>query len=244
MKIKDGIIGFVVADALGVPVEFHEREYFIDNPVTDMIGYGTYNQPPGTYSDDSSLTLATMDGLTQAIYTIDYDRIMLAFSRWYENSEYTQYGETFDVGNTTSVAITNYINGIEPLKCGEDGFRANGNGSLMRILPLAYYINELYHNEDKEVIYKFVENLSSLTHRHDISKIACVLYIELVLSILNHEKDLEYHLDNAIENIKRYYKGNEYLEKFNRILTKEILTVPIDEVNSRGYVISTFEAIL
>ena len=81
----------------------------------------------------------------------------------------------------TSDAITNYLNGIEPLKCGEDGFRANGNGSLMRILPLAYYINELYHNEDKEVIYKFVENLSSLTHRHDISKIACVLYIELVL---------------------------------------------------------------
>ena len=244
MKIKDGILGFVVADALGVPVEFHGREYFIDNPVNDMIGYGTYNQPPGTYSDDSSMTLATMDALTQSIYTIDYDRIMYAFSRWYDNSEYTQYGETFDVGNTTSVAITNYLRGMEPLECGEDRERANGNGSLMRILPLAYYINELYHNEEKEVIYEFIENLSSLTHRHPISKIACVLYVELVLSILNSDKDFESHLDYAIENVKRYYKENEFLDRFNRILTKEILTAPVDEISSRGYVLSTLEAVL
>lgn len=59
-KIYDGIMGLVVGDALGVPVEFKKRDTF---HVTDMIGYGTYNQPPGTWSDDSSMTLATLESI-------------------------------------------------------------------------------------------------------------------------------------------------------------------------------------
>ena len=59
-KIYDAIMGLVVGDALGVPVEFKARDTF---HVDDMIGYGTYNQPPGTWSDDSSLTLATMESV-------------------------------------------------------------------------------------------------------------------------------------------------------------------------------------
>ena len=57
MKVKDGIIGLVVGDALGVPVEFKDRDYLKKNPVTDMKGYGTYNLPKGSWSDDSSMTL-------------------------------------------------------------------------------------------------------------------------------------------------------------------------------------------
>ena len=103
MKIKDGVYGLVVADALGVPVEFESREYLKENPVKEMLGYGTYNQPPGTFSDDSSMTLATIDALSQSIDTIDYERIMEAFSRWLRNGEYTPHGKTFDVGNTTNL---------------------------------------------------------------------------------------------------------------------------------------------
>ena len=60
MKVKDGIIGLVVGDALGVPVEFCSREDLIKYPVTGMQGYGTYRMPAGTWSDDTSLTIATM----------------------------------------------------------------------------------------------------------------------------------------------------------------------------------------
>ena len=59
-KIYHGIMGLVVGDALGVPVEFEERDSF---QVTDMIGYGTYRQPPGTWSDDSSMALATLESM-------------------------------------------------------------------------------------------------------------------------------------------------------------------------------------
>ena len=59
-KVYDGIIGLVVGDALGVPFEFRDRDVF---KATDMIGYGTYGQPPGTWSDDSSMTIATLKAL-------------------------------------------------------------------------------------------------------------------------------------------------------------------------------------
>ena len=60
-SIKNGIIGFVVGDVLGVPVEFMAREELRKNPVVDLRAYGTHNQPLGSWSDDTSMTLATMD---------------------------------------------------------------------------------------------------------------------------------------------------------------------------------------
>ena len=54
-KIYNGIMGLIVGDALGVPVEFKKRDTY---KITGMTGYGTHNQPPGTWSDDSSMQLA------------------------------------------------------------------------------------------------------------------------------------------------------------------------------------------
>ena len=88
MKVKDGIIGLIVGDALGVPVEFtsrHERE---KDPVTDMREYGTYNQPKGTWSDDSSMTIATVASIVNK-NGIDYDDIMNEFINWAVRDEYT-----------------------------------------------------------------------------------------------------------------------------------------------------------
>ncbi|KXK44107.1 MAG: ADP-ribosylation/Crystallin J1 [Bacteroidetes bacterium OLB11] len=65
LKIKSALFGVIVGDALGVPVEFKSRQTIAQNSVTDMIGYGTYNLPAGTWSDDSSLTLCLAEALTQ-----------------------------------------------------------------------------------------------------------------------------------------------------------------------------------
>ena len=81
MKVKDGIIGLIIGDALGVPVEFQSRESLKIDPVTKMEGYGTYNMPPGTWSDDSSMTIATMASIVNR-NGIDYDDIMNEFLEW------------------------------------------------------------------------------------------------------------------------------------------------------------------
>ena len=87
MKIKDGIIGLVVGDALGVPVEFKRRNELLKNPVTDMMGHGTYNMPKGTWSDDSSLAIATMQSIVSK-KAIDYEDILTEFSLFIHEGKY------------------------------------------------------------------------------------------------------------------------------------------------------------
>lgn len=132
------MLGFVIGDALGVPVEFVSRQELRDNPVTGMREYGTHNQPAGTWSDDSSMSLATMEWLGEMGESKpDYKVLMDKFSEWLLYGDYTAYQENFDSGISTNKAIMNYARGVEPLQCGNKSEYDNGNGSLMRILPAA-----------------------------------------------------------------------------------------------------------
>jgi ADP-ribosylglycohydrolase len=132
----DGIMGLVVGDALGVPVEFEEREELRARPVKFMEGYGTYELPAGSWSDDSSMALATLDSLRNGY---NPDDIMQKFVAWSENGEYTPYGECFDIGTGTSDAIWRYMQNKDIHTCGGRKESDNGNGSLMRILPICLY---------------------------------------------------------------------------------------------------------
>lgn len=216
-KIYDAVMGLIVGDALGVPVEFKIRDTF---HVDDMIGYGTYNQPPGTWSDDSSLTLATMESIIRK-GKIDPADIMLNFSRWLNYAEFTPYGEVFDVGGTTEAAIRRFQNGIEPLKCGLNHYKHNGNGSLMRILPLALFPSSM--NDINEI--------SSLTHAHEISKRACRRYVGTAEQLLKGR--------TVSECIS--YSGI-WVKEFDRI--PKIYKLNRDEIKSTGYVVDTLEAAL
>lgn len=230
MKVKDGIIGLIIGDALGVPVEFSYRETLKKNPVTGMRGYGTYNMPPGTWSDDSSMTIATMYSILNK-KCIDYADIMDEFCKWAFEGKHTPHGERFDIGNTTSRGLDRYRKGEEPLKSGGTSTHDNGNGSLMRILPLAYIPN---------IDYETIENISALTHGHDRSKIACVLYVEIAKSMLKNDLTIDEHINNACEKIKNYYEDNEELEEFNRIFNNDFS----EGIRSGGYVIDTIETVV
>ena len=230
MKVKDGIIGLIIGDALGVPVEFSSRQELEQTPVTRMEGYGTYNQPPGTWSDDSAMAIATMHSIVQK-HGIDYDDIMDKFLEWLEDAKYMQGNRTFDSGITTSNAIINYKNRTPALESGLCGERDNGNGSLMRILPLAYI---------KDIDYESTENVSALTHGHARSKIACVLYVEMAKSMLeNEELTMKEHIENANNKIKEHYKDSPELKHF-----KKIFDFDLDDLSGKGYVIYTFEVVV
>ena len=96
--VHSAIIGLAVADALGVPVEFEDRSKLAADPVTDIRGYGTYNQPPGTWSDDSSLTFCLADSLCEGYDLADIARKFVA---WRKAEIWTPHGEVFDIGMTT-----------------------------------------------------------------------------------------------------------------------------------------------
>lgn len=272
-SIKGGIFGLVVADALGVPYEFKSREYCDENPMIDMIGYGTYNQPPGTWSDDSSMALATVDGLTYSLRSnkhafaeegsdldileiIDYEDIMKKFCDWLFNGEYTPYGEVFDHGGTTEFGICNFKNGCEPILSGGNGTSDNGNGSLMRILPIAYFIyflSKRYSFSEADKM-QAIHNLSSLTHRHKRSQMACGIYVLIAIELLKNSLEdanalsLDELVNQGIQLAKEYYLNNEdfkhQLSHFDRILSFDFQNCPRSEIKGRGYVVASLEAAL
>lgn len=92
-KSLSAFVGFALADAMGVPREFYDREYLDKYPVTDMMGYGSYNVPEGTFSDDSSLMFATCDGIikTSGVITEDtYEKVADNFSCYISRSIYSR----------------------------------------------------------------------------------------------------------------------------------------------------------
>ena len=159
----DGIMGLVVGDALGCPVQFLSREKIRERGlVTGMEGYGTYNMPEGTWTDDSSMALATLDSIRRN-KGIDPEDIMKRFMKWEFEGDYTPFGEAFDEGVTCSDAIYRFRDTGDYRSCGRTGEYANGNGALMRILPVCLY----YFQKNMEEILKEnrTENVKELSER-------------------------------------------------------------------------------
>ena len=188
-NVRDGIIGFAIGDALGVPAEFKTREELKKAPITDMIEDGTYHVPKGTWSDDTSMTLATMHSIIEK-RKIDTDDIANKFLQWFRNSEYTATEQLFDVGETTLQSLVRYeVNMDEAKKCGQTGEMDNGNGSLMRMLPIAYYIHgENINNYPKEnyceIVYNYIKDVSSITHANEISILGCYIFVMFTIEII------------------------------------------------------------
>ena len=101
-RYKELLFGVAVGDALGVPVEFKSRSSIAEKPVTEMMGYGTYHLPPGTFSDDSSLTFCLAEALTK---TFSLQQVADHFMAWLHDNYWTARGEVFDVGIATRQAI-------------------------------------------------------------------------------------------------------------------------------------------
>lgn len=207
-KLKAAIYGLAIGDALGVPAEFCARGTYC---VQDMVGYGTHNQPAGTWSDDTSMTIATCDSIREC-QGVDISDMQKRFRRWLGAGEYTVDGVVFDCGGTTSRALHRGF--------GEDAEASNGNGSLMRILPLAFIGAKV---ED-------VEEVSAITHAHWISKAACVCYVNIARNLLKG-----YDLKEILEMIGLG-------EPFDRLPI--IHTLQEEEIKSSGYVVDTLEAAL
>ena len=161
--IQDAFIGFATGDALGVPVEFETREWLQENPVQGMLGGMRYNQHPGTWSDDSSMLFCTAESLCRGY---DLEDIARQFSKWKNERFWTPRGRVFDIGIQTNKAIARIdrflemglrIKPIPELGVNE---KENGNGSLMRILPLAFFLKD----KPAEESYRIIREVSALTH--------------------------------------------------------------------------------
>ncbi|WP_163398446.1 ADP-ribosylglycohydrolase family protein [Flavobacterium fluviatile] len=238
-KIESGLFGLAVGDALGVPVEFKSREYLKQNPVTEMFGFGTHHQPIGTWSDDSSLAFCLAESLCTGY---DLNDIARNFVKWYNEELWTPHGKIFDIGIATTHAIHNIAKGHQPDLCGGFSESDNGNGSLMRILPLAFY---LQNENDTEVIFQKVKEVSSITHAHFRSIFACFIYVIYCLRILKKKDKFDAYTEmkNTVSAFLKDKKFNSAeIQLFDRILKNDISKYSEDEIQSSGYVLHSLEA--
>jgi len=238
-RILGGILGTAVGDALGVPVEFVSRERLAEDPVTGMRGFGTHNQPPGTWSDDTSMMLCLLEGLVDGK---DWRGIADLFADWMLRGYWTPHGTVFDIGGTTREAILRFDRVNDPRKAGGTDEYSNGNGSLMRTLPVALVFRK---NSTEEMAAKAVD-ASRLTHGHPRSCLACVIYCDFVRRILE-DRALDEAWEESREWSRRYVKRKHPIEAahFGPILARtadDWRRTPEKEIPSSGYVLHTLVA--
>jgi len=249
--VKASIYGFIIGDALGVPVEFLSRETLKNNPIRDMEEYGTHNQPKGTWSDDTSMVLATIDGLLNSqIPNIDYKKIISNFLNWKQKGEFTPFNYVFDIGSSTSYALSVYQqhifnNNANDIMCGTGDINSNGNGSLMRILPIAFYLYYLGIDYKDNKFFEIIKTISSMTHSHIYSVLGCYIYTIYMIELLKCE-DKDFAYENMQNILKNICEENNHLidikNIYGRIVYEDISKLEEKNIKSSGYVVDTLEA--
>ncbi len=208
-KLKGIVYGAAIGDALGVPYEFQSRGSFT---CKGMASGGAHQMPKGTFSDDTSMLLATQDSIREQ-GCIDVDDMRERYRKWLYEGAYTADGKAFNVGNTTATALSEGHGLIHE--------RSNGNGSLMRIAPLA--CTDATNDEIRAV--------SAITHAHPISTEACVTFVHILRTVMEGE-DLESAIAASLPNDPHF------------AFIREIKDWSRDDVRSTGYVIDTLSAAL
>lgn len=236
-RILGGLYGSLIGDALGVPVEFKPRVDRLHDPVTDMRDYGTHGQPKGTWSDDGALLMCAVESLADKGF--DTQDMGERFVRWLTHGLWTAHGTLFDIGFATRKALRLIEQGCPAEIAGGDGEHDNGNGSLMRILPVPLASLEC----DLDVFCDRISRASAITHAHDRSRLACVLHGLLVRALMRGEKPAVAHASAAAEFRARHSTHAEN-SHCSPLLNPDLANASESTIESSGYVLHTLEASL
>jgi ADP-ribosylglycohydrolase len=208
-RILGGLWGLLIGDALGVPYEFNEPE---DLPELERIEY----QPPlsfmrshssvlpGTWSDDGAQVLCLLDSLLSC-GNFDINDFASKLLKWYDCGLWAVDNKVFDVGNQTARSLIAYSNGKSPYESGNIIPEGKGNGSLMRVLPLA-----LWHKGSDEELVNDAHMQSLVTHGHKCNQVCCALYCLWARRILaGHQLNEAY--SSAVLRLRQIYgEGSEF----------------------------------
>ena len=242
---KSALIGLAVGDAFGVPYELCTREAVRIIIQPDMIGIDTHTdfapthgQPAGTWSDDTSMTIAAMDSIAKNNGLFIPDSVMRAFCDWWYNGMYC-VDKPFDIGRTCMNAIHNYNSGIEPVKCGPSGIRDNGNGSLMRILPFA--LASIFKHSPFVDIGLNICIASNLTHGHPISCLGCVIFAVFLNELLGPATKEDAWMFTRHYDYGKYFDADT-MKAYETLLNPDFVTLSDDVIGESGYVVDTLMA--
>lgn len=237
-KVKGMFFGIAIGDALGVPAEFMSRAHLRQNPILNFTSNHYNAENRGIWSDDSSLTFCLAETIIEGF---SIDLLGQKIKAWFQENYWAPKDVAFEIGIATHNAIDRLEKGVPASESGESGEYSNGNGSLMRVAPLAFYLLD----ESIEQRFQIIKAVSSVTHGHIRSVIACFFYIEFLQNLV-HSTDKYEAFENAQNTVRDYINStscnNDEKALFLRLFYDKIQDLEEDEIFSSAYVIHTLEA--
>lgn len=232
-RLAGGLYGLLLGDAVGVPYEFHAphqlpaKAQLELEPPADFVR-SHRGVPPGTWSDDGAQALCLLESLLEhnTLDLPDFSRRMLA---WEHSGHLAVDNTVFDIGNQTYRAFRVLESGMPPELAGPSGIRNNGNGSLMRVLPLA-----LWHTGTDAELVALAHRQSLPTHGHAYSQVCCALYCLVAREALAGTP-LTNAWDAAIARLQPLYGAHPHGQALDEVLafrTRELRT-------GSGYVVDS-----
>ncbi|GAA4019266.1 hypothetical protein GCM10022280_18830 [Sphingomonas swuensis] len=220
------LLGLAVGDALGTTLEFQSRDK--QPRVTGLVGCGPFGLKPGQWTDDTSMALALADSLI-AHGRLDETDLMHRFVRWWRQGDYSCTGRCFDIGGTTSQALSRFEQTGDPM-AGSAHHQSAGNGSLMRLAPVVLHgfgIGELGALE-------VAEGQSRTTHAAPACVEACREFaFRLYLAATGKDRSFVFSFEGSAED-----------PEVQRVLAGSWRGKHRDEIRSSGYVVHSLEAAL
>lgn len=220
------LLGLATGDAVGTTLEFMPRGTF--EPITDMVGGGPFELEPGQWTDDTSMALCLARSL---IYHKGFNAEdqMNRYCNWRHYGYMSSTGDCFDIGGTVSSALNKYLKTKNPFAGSVDPF-SSGNGSLMRLAPVA-----MIYNSDFSELLKYAGESSRTTHGSAECIDSCRYYAGLL------------HAAFSGKNKEEILASKQYspeTDKVREIATLNYLDKGIEIIKGSGYVIESLEAAL
>ena len=227
--IKDravgALLGLAVGDAVGTTLEFKERDTY--EPLTDMVGGGPFDLKPGQWTDDTAMALALADSLNGRD-DLDERDLLRRFVKWRAQGTYSCTGECFDIGTTTSHALSQWEKTGKP-HSGSTDPKSAGNGSLMRLAPVA-----IRFWRDRTRLRDIAARQSKTTHAAPEAVDACVAFAELLADAI---------AGRPVSEVLQV-RSNDYAGRIGKIMNGSWRGKQRDDIQASGYVVHTLEAAL
>jgi ADP-ribosylglycohydrolase len=233
-RLAGAVWGHLIGDALGVPYEFLPAA---EITAVELRGGGAHGQPAGTWSDDGALMLASADSfIEQDVF--DPDDQGRRFLQWADAGAYTPDGDgKFDIGGATSRALANLRHGVPAIEAGRTGPNDAGNGSLMRILPIALFSDM----QPDEVLVQRAHLASRVTHADARCQVACALYVLLARRLLGGASAPEPILAESAATLQAMYRQRPaWVDDTHAPVLEQLLARRASVTYGSGFVLDTF----
>lgn len=233
-RYRGCLLGLAVGDALGTTLEFKPPGTV--TPITDMTGGGPFHLKPGQWTDDTSMALCLAESLVSRRGFDPRDQ-MERYVRWWKEGHLSSTGSCFDIGGTTSAALSAFLRTGNPFS-GPTHPSTAGNGSLMRLAPIPMF----YAGDPRQAIEKSGES-SRTTHGAPAAVDACRYLGALIVGAL-HGEDRDALLSDHYCPVPGYWQEKPLVPEIARIAAGSFKRKQPPEIRGTGYVVQSLEAAL